>query len=293
MKFIAHAIVAFFLPIVVGCAAPGGKLVGVEPREKVLVNVDDNGVALQGYDPVAYFTDGKPVKGDPAHRSAAGGATYQFATAAHKAMFDADPKKYEPQFGGYCGYAASIDKVSPISVDYWQVLDGRLVLQHNKKAWDLWNKDVPGNLKKADANWSGLVARNGEPARVLVNTDDAGLAIQGYDPVAYFTDGKPVMGSPAFATEYGGARYWFASAAHEEMFKRDPAKFAPRFGGFCGYAASINKVSPIDPAIFQIIDGRLVLQHTEEAYRLFNENAQASLARAETNWPGLVQRNGM
>lgn len=126
-----------------------------------LVNVDDRGIALMGYDPVAFFTDGKPVMGSPTHQTVYKGAIYQFASAEHKAMFDRDSAKYEPQFGGFCGYAASINKVSPISVEYFEILDGRLVLQHNRKAWDLWHKDVPGNLKRADANWPGLVRKHG------------------------------------------------------------------------------------------------------------------------------------
>jgi YHS domain-containing protein len=124
-----------------------------------LINVDAQGLALQGYDPVAYFTMSRPTPGDAKFRSTYKGATYQFASASHKTMFDADPSKYEPQFGGFCGYAASIDKVSPIGVEYWEILDGRLVLQHNQKAWDLWHKDVPGNLVKADRNWPGLSQR--------------------------------------------------------------------------------------------------------------------------------------
>lgn len=132
------------------------------PDAKVLVNVDKAGLALQGYDPVAYFTLGKPTKGDPKYRSEFKGAIYQFVSDEHKAMFDKDPQKYEPQFGGYCGYAASINKTASVDVEFWEIIDGRLVLQHNKKAWDLWHKDVPGNLKKADANWPGLVEKEGK-----------------------------------------------------------------------------------------------------------------------------------
>jgi YHS domain-containing protein len=137
-------------------------LSGAAHAEKTLINKDKTGLALQGYDPVAYFTDGKPVKGDAKFTASYRGATYRFASDEHKKMFEADPAKYEPQFGGYCGYAASINKISPISPHFWQVLDGRLVLQHNNKALTLWNKDVPGNLKKADENWPGLVEKNGK-----------------------------------------------------------------------------------------------------------------------------------
>jgi YHS domain-containing protein len=164
-----HAVaVAGCVFLVGGCATtkPGrgpvaGNGAGDPVQTKFLVNVDETGLALQGYDPVAYFTDRKPVRGDARYQSVYRGAVYQFANAEHKAMFDREPHKYEPQFGGFCGYAASIKKVSPIGVEYWEILDGRLVLQHNQKAWDLWHKDVPGNLKKADANWPNLVEQRG------------------------------------------------------------------------------------------------------------------------------------
>ena len=121
-----------------------------------VVNINKNGLALQGYDPVGYFTDGKPVKGSPEFTATYKGATYQFASAQHRDTFNQSPQKYEPQFGGFCGYAASINKLAPIEVEYFQVLHDRLVLQHNEKAWKLWHQDVERNLKKADANWPTL-----------------------------------------------------------------------------------------------------------------------------------------
>ena len=114
------------------------------------------GVALEGYDPVAYFTDGKPVKGSPQFTASYQSATYQFASAGEKQLFEKSPAKYEPQFGGFCGYAASIDKLAPVEAEYFEVLHDRLILQHNKKAWDLWDKDIEGNLKKAYATWPTL-----------------------------------------------------------------------------------------------------------------------------------------
>ena len=260
----------------------------------VLVNRDKDGLAIQGYDPVAYFDAGKPVKGDAAFRTRHGGAIYQFASKQHQEMFEADPDKYTPQYGGYCGYAASINKLSPISPEWFQVLDGRLILQHNEKAWNLWNKDLQGNIVKADANWPGLVARNGmaDQAKQLINLDGDGLAIQGYDPVAYFTEHRAVRGQDSIEAVYGGARYHFASVEHKDTFERDPSKYAPAYGGFCAYAASINKVSPIDPEIFQIENGRLMLQHTQKAFELFNKDTSASIGRADKNWPGLIVKHG-
>jgi YHS domain-containing protein len=121
-----------------------------------VVNIDKNGLALQGYDPVGYFTDNKPVKGSPEFTATYKGATYQFASAEHRDLFNQSPAKYEPQFGGFCGYAASINKLAVIMPEYFQVLHDRLILQHNEKAWKLWHQDVEGNLKKADANWPAL-----------------------------------------------------------------------------------------------------------------------------------------
>lgn len=120
------------------------------------LNVDKNGLALQGYDPVGYFTDNKPIKGEAKYTVTYQGGTYHFASAAHQKTFEKNPAKYAPQFGGFCGYAASINKLAPIQVEYFQVLHGRLVMQHNEKAWKLWHQDVEGNLKKADANWPTL-----------------------------------------------------------------------------------------------------------------------------------------
>ena len=297
-RYLLNAVAALIVATAVGVFAIATKspsaVVDDPNAPRVLVNRDRSGLALEGYDPVAYFTDGKPVQGDPQYTTRRSGALYQFASAEHKALFDADPAHYEPQYGGYCGYAASINRLSPVSPEWFQVLDGRLILQHNKKAWDLWNADLAGNIVKADANWPGLVARHGSAVRdkQLVNLDRDGLALQGYDPVAYFEDGKPVRGDAMFEAVYDGARYHFASKEHREKFENDPSHFAPAFGGYCAYAASIDKVAPVDPMVFEILDGRLLLQHSQEAYDLFNRDSAGSLASADRNWPGLVARNG-
>ena len=278
-----------------GCStcrtASGSGLKAGEARH--FVNTDGYGVALQGgHDPVAFFTQGKPVQGQKRWQSRYDGATYWFASEENLKTFEADPAQYEPAFGGYCGYAASINRVSPVDVDYFQILDGRLVLQHNQKALDKWNEDVPGNLSKADANWPGIVGKNARGERLLVNVDGDGVALEGHDPVAYFTEHRPVPGKPEFESNYNGATYRFASLENRVTFENAPEAYVPAYGGFCGYAASINRVSPVNVHIFQIVDGRLVLQHTPKAYRLFNEDLAGSVKRADENWPGLVTCKG-
>lgn len=133
-------------------------LAGDPPANIGLVNKSTTGLAIQGYDPVAYFTDHKPIKGDASHAADFDGATYLFASAAHREMFLATPAKYAPAYGGYCGYAASIGKVRPIDPRLWSIIDGQLVLQHSKGAVELWEKDAPKNKMKADQYWPRLVA---------------------------------------------------------------------------------------------------------------------------------------
>lgn len=123
----------------------------------------------------------------------------------------------------------------------------------------------------------------------LVNVDKSGLIIEGYDPVSYFLDNKPVKGNPQFSTRYQAATYWFASDEHRSLFNMEPRRYAPQYGGFCGYAVSLGKLRPVDPAIYQIENGRLILQHTRQAFNLFNKDLKGNLVLADKNWPVLVQ----
>ena len=140
------------LILVAALSLAGAALADHEPGHKVLVLKNKEGAAILGYDAVAYFTDNKAVKGNSKFQSQYDGAKYYFASADHKRLFDASPAKYAPAYGGYCGYAASIDRLSPIGPEWFQIIDGRLVLQHNKKATDKFNADQKGNIVKADQN---------------------------------------------------------------------------------------------------------------------------------------------
>ena len=131
-------------------------------QSKTLLNLDKAGVAIQGYDPVAFFTDNKPVKGSTQFVSRHGGATYLFASKAHKELFDQEPTKYEPAFGGYCAYGVSRNKLVKIDVEAFQLVDGRLLLQYSKGVRDDFNEDKPGNLAKAEKNWPGLLEKKGK-----------------------------------------------------------------------------------------------------------------------------------
>jgi YHS domain-containing protein len=128
--------------------------------------------------------------------------------------------------------------------------------------------------------------------KLLLNLNSSGVAIQGYDPVAFFTDGKPVPGNPKFVTKRDGAIYFFASKEHLETFNTNPPKYEPQFGGYCAYGVSRNKLVEIDVNAFQIVAGRLLLQYSRGVRDSFNQDAQGNLARANANWPGLIEKNG-
>jgi YHS domain-containing protein len=120
-------------------------------------NVDKSGVILEGYDAVSYFQSKGPQKGDPKIQSQFAGATYLFSTEANRQEFLKDPKKYSPQFGGWCAYAVA-DSKSKVEVDpkSFLIQDGRLLLFYNGLWADTrkkWLKDSKTFLKTADANW--------------------------------------------------------------------------------------------------------------------------------------------
>jgi YHS domain-containing protein len=129
-------------------------------------------------------------------------------------------------------------------------------------------------------------------SKSLLNLDKTGVAIQGYDPVAFFTDNKPVMGKPEFPARNNGALYYFASKEHRDLFKAAPSKYEPAFGGYCAYGVSRNKLVEIDVEAFQIVDGRLLLQYSKGVRNDFNKDTKANLGKAEANWSALVEKKG-
>jgi YHS domain-containing protein len=123
------------------------------------LNLDEKGIALQGYDPVAFFTDHMPVKGKPEFAYAYRGATYLFASKEHLAAFRSHSAKFEPAFGGYCAYGVLKGKLVEIDVNTFAIVDGRLILQYSQSVREDFNTDLHGNLRKADAQWLKLLNR--------------------------------------------------------------------------------------------------------------------------------------
>lgn len=129
---------------------------GVQPAEAVPPINTESGIAIKGYDPVAYFTAGKPVRGDARHSHDWMGAKWQFSTDENRQTFIADPERYAPRYGGYCAYAVSQGITADIDPNAWKIVDGSLYLNLSPGVADIWNKDIPGYIALANENWPKL-----------------------------------------------------------------------------------------------------------------------------------------
>lgn len=262
---------------------------------KAFNNVDKNGVILDGYDPVAFFTDNKPVKGDEKFQYTYDEAVYHFASKEHLNLFKSNPEKYKPQYGAWCAYAVSLGRVAPIDVNTFSIVNGRLFIQHNQRAVNGWNKDVPGNIVLADKYWPAVSGKKGAQIttdaekQFVNNTDDNGVILQGNDAVAYFSQMKAVKGDAKYFARYNGATYWFSTEQNQTMFKDHPEMFAPQYGGFSGYGLSLGKLLPINPEIFDVVDGHLIFQYSQQEDEEFHKDLSGNITKANTNWPGLVK----
>lgn len=115
------------------------------------------GLGAKGYDVVYYFTDGKPMEGSSEFTHEYGGVKWQFASKQHRDLFAADPKKYAPQYGGFCSWGVSVGKLFDVDpVNGWTIRDGKLYLNFNAEINSTFAKDATMFIAKADKNWPSL-----------------------------------------------------------------------------------------------------------------------------------------
>ncbi len=140
----------------------------------------------------------------------------------------------------------------------------------------------------------GWLAGAGElGAKELVNVDKRGVAVQGYDVVAFFSVGQAVKGDAQWAAVHRGATYWFSSAEYATAFAKEPEKCAPAYGGFCAWAVSEKKTTaPVDVATWQIVDGRLILNYDADIKAKFDREAARHVRQADANWAAVVEKKG-
>lgn len=127
-------------------------------EKKGLFGYEPNGIAIRGYDTVAYFTQNKPVEGRDEFTTEWSDATWKFSSKEHLDLFKADPEKYAPQYGGYCAYGVAQEGLVKIEPDQWTIHDGKLYLNYNEKLNNQWRKDIPGFVAKADSLFEKLLA---------------------------------------------------------------------------------------------------------------------------------------
>ncbi|MEL6492816.1 MAG: YHS domain-containing (seleno)protein [Cyanobacteria bacterium J06621_3] len=117
----------------------------------------EDGIAIRGADPVAYFTEGQYVAGTADYTYEWADATWQFSSAENRDLFASNPTQYAPQYGGFCAWAVSEGYTASVDPDAWKVVEGKLYLNYDARIQQRWQQDVPGNIARADQNWPGVL----------------------------------------------------------------------------------------------------------------------------------------
>ncbi len=123
-----------------------------------------------------------------------------------------------------------------------------------------------------------------------VNTDSTGLALKGYDPVAFFTVQQPTLGDARFTASHEGATYRFASAANRDTFMKEASKYAPQYGGYCAFGVAGGYKVKIDPAAFTVREDKLYLNYDKGVQARWVKDVPGYLSKSEVNWPGLKDK---
>ena len=122
-----------------------------------------------------------------------------------------------------------------------------------------------------------------------VNVDKYGAAVKGYDVVAYFDDGEPIKGKRDIDYEWNGAVWNFSNHKHLSLFRGDPEKYAPRYGGYCAFAVSRGYTADIDPEAWSIVDDKLYLNYNSKYRKRWSRDIPGNIEKADKNWPGVLE----
>lgn len=124
------------------------------------INASSTGLAMQGYDPVAYFTEGQATKGNYKITALHNEALYRFASEENKEAFEANPEAYLPAYGGYCAFGAAMGFKFDGDPTYWRIVDNKLYLNLSKDIQQRWEGDIPGFIEKASVNWETIADKD-------------------------------------------------------------------------------------------------------------------------------------
>lgn len=255
-------------------------------------NLNKAKLAIDGYDPVAYFADGgsSPAKGKKDLTVEFEGALYRFANAANRVKFLEDPHRFEPYYGGWCAWAMAQGEKVEIDPESFLIERGRLLLFYKgffndtRKKW--LKKDTVALGKTADAEWMRLSGEQFEVAHAVANE----LALGGTDPTT-LEGGKAEAGSDKITTRYRGATYRFKSEANRLAFLRNPGRLAPAYGGFAADKLASGEFVPADAAHVLVHHGRVVLFSSAEGRDAWQESAETQKA-TDKAWIGHLKKLG-
>ena len=155
-KYVGFALVALIALVAVGCASLVGGGSGTLNQTTAQVSKDSSGLALDGYDAVAYFKENSPQPGKPEFTADYNGAKWQFTTAENRDAFSKEPAKYAPQYGGYCAWAVGHNYTAKGDPQAWKVVDNKLYLNYNKDVQAKWQQEIPKYIADGDKNWQVL-----------------------------------------------------------------------------------------------------------------------------------------
>lgn len=131
---------------------------------------------------------------------------------------------------------------------------------------------------------SGMLVSSLSFATVATSTNDNDVILSGYDAVSYFTKAAPTQGVSSISAVYNGAIYHFASEENRDLFKAAPAKYAPQYGGFCAFGTTLSRKIPVNPKVYEVIDGKLFVQSSPKALELFQPEKVSKITTANKNW---------
>ncbi|MEL6207073.1 MAG: YHS domain-containing (seleno)protein [Pseudomonadota bacterium] len=138
-------------------AAPAALLIPAAAQAANPPYYQEGGVAIDGTDPTSYFTEGRPVAGDPDLTLHWQGATWRFATVGARDQFERMPRSYAPAFGGYCAWAVSQGYIAPTVPEAWKIVDGTLYLNFSRRIQRRWERDIAGHIAQGKANWPAVL----------------------------------------------------------------------------------------------------------------------------------------
>nr|WP_293297090.1 YHS domain-containing (seleno)protein [Allomuricauda sp.] len=284
------------------------------------IMVLENGYAIGGYDPVAYFKGNKALKGNESISAKWKNVTWLFSSEEHKKIFEKAPNDYTPQYGGWSIYQMSGNGGEGYATqtrpeDSWLIFDRKLYLVHRADWAEHLRKNdaiVSNLIKYADDQWPNVsedIKGGGkvfwpslrpedpydshEMRPILAQTEimvlHNGYAIGGYDPVAYFEIDEATKGKESISYEWKDAIWLFDSEKHLEMFKDNPEKYAPQYGGWCAYGMSGHgsdgygaQTRPKDS--WSIINGKLYLNWSRGVNEMFLKNKEEYIENADKEW---------